>query len=384
MAPPVAPAAGATKADVRDQSALEQRLGQSTSVIMPLLELGAIAYVTWVLAYQICIQYLVDPSAELRQDFNVQPRRATGIALIVVYAVLLLLLLVPWLRLLQVIWSKPDLVPLGDTTLEKKDVTTSWLAQHDAYICDYEGMPLWCDKCHNWKPDRAHHCKELGRCVRKMDHYCPWAGGIIAETTHKFFMQFVFFGALYTAYVWIVTAVFLGERISKTGARPGTWIGVLVVGVLFCIFTFTMSCMTGWNLCINYTSVEGIQRGGVQNIAFLISKISDRSSLPSTPSAQDKTQSRDDWPVLTTVQRSVDRTYVVMQTQPNEHPWYTSLMMGWRDVMGNNVFDWFTPIKHSPYKQKGHRGEFEWGELVYDMAKQYERQNPGVKLALLH
>ena len=141
--------------------------------------------------------------------------------------------------------------------------------------------------------------------------------------------------------------------------------------------------MTGWNLCINYTSVEGIQRGGVHNIAFLISNASDRSSLPSTPSAQDKAQSHDDWPVLTTIQRSADRTYVVMQTQPNEHPWYTSLMMGWKDVMGNNVFDWFTPIKHSPYKQKGHRGEFEWGELVYDMAKQYERQNPGVKLALL-
>lgn len=219
MAPPVAPAAGATKADVRDQSALEQRLGQSTSVIMPLLELGATGYVTWVVVYQMCIQYLVDPSVEFRQDFNVQPRRATGIALIVVYAVLLLLLLLPWSRLIQVIWSKPDLTPLGDISLEKKQVTTSWLGEYDAYICDYEGMPLWCDKCHNWKPDRTHHCKELGRCVRKMDHYCPWAGGIIAETTHKFFMQFVFFGTLYTAYVWIVTAVLLADRISKVSNR---------------------------------------------------------------------------------------------------------------------------------------------------------------------
>ncbi|KAJ8113634.1 hypothetical protein OPT61_g4269 [Boeremia exigua] len=383
MAPPVAPAAGATKADVRDQSALEQRIGQSTSVIMPLLELGAIGYVTWVLVYQICIQYLIDPSMELSRDFNVQPRRATGIALIVVYAILLLLFLVPWARLIQVIWSKPDLVPLGDTSMEKTGITTSWLGEYDVYICDYEGMPLWCDKCHNWKPDRAHHCKELGRCVRKMDHYCPWAGGIIAESTHKFFMQFVSYGALYTAYVWIVTAVFLADRISKTGSRPSTWIGVLAVAVLFCIFTFTMSCMTGWNICINYTSVEGIQRGGIQNIAFLASNTLERSSLPSTPSAQDKPQSHEDWPMLTTIQRGPGRTYVVMQTKPHEHPWYTSLMMGWKDVMGHNIFDWLTPFKHSPYKQKSHRGEFEWGELVYDMARQYEAQNPGMKLALL-
>ncbi|KZM22879.1 Protein S-acyltransferase [Ascochyta rabiei] len=383
MAPPVAPAAGATKADVRDQSALEQRLGQSTSVIMPLLEFGAIGYVTWVLVYQICIEYLIDPSAEFRHDFNIQPRRATGIALIVVYAVLLLLLLIPWLRLLQVIWSRPDLTPLGDVSLEKKEVTTTWLGEYDAYICDYEGMPLWCDKCHNWKPDRTHHCKELGRCVRKMDHYCPWAGGIIAETTHKFFMQFVSFGALYTAYAWIVSAVFLGERIAKTGSRPGTWIGVIAVAVLFCIFTFTMSCMTGWNLCINYTSVEGIQRGGVQNIAFLIAT-PERSSLPSTLSSKDKSQDHDDWSVLTTIQRGTGRTYVVMQTKPHEHPWYTSLMMGWKDVMGNNILDWLTPIKHSPNTHKSNRGEFEWGELVYDMARQYEAHNPGVKLALLY
>lgn len=73
-----------------------------------------------------------------------------------------------------------------------------------------------------------------------------------------------------------------------------------------------------------------------------------------------------------------------MQTKPHEHPWYTSLMGGWKDVMGDSIFEWLTPIKHSPYKQRSHRGEFEWGELVYDMAKQYEAHNPGVKLALLN
>lgn len=153
------------------------------------------------------------------------------------------------------------------------------------------------------------------------------------------------------------------------------------MGVMFSIFTFTMSCMTGWNLCINWTSVEGIQRGGVSNIALLISSTSKQPSLPSTPS--DKAQNTDDWPVLTTVQRGPGRIYVVMQTKPDQHPWYTTLMTGWKDVMGNNVSEWLTPIKHSPYKRKTHRGEFEWGELVYDMARQYEAQNPGVKLALL-
>lgn len=211
---------GAQEQDARDNATpLEQRLGQATSVLIPLLELGAIGFVTWVVVYLICVQYLIHPSEELRQSFDIQPRRATGIALAVVYGVLVLLLLISWMRLIQMIWAKPDLVPLGDPSREKMDTSSKAFDRYDAFICDYQGIPLWCEKCHAWKPDRTHHCKELGRCVRKMDHYCPWAGGIIGESTHKFFMQFVFYGSLYTTFAWVVIAVFLSDRISKVSSH---------------------------------------------------------------------------------------------------------------------------------------------------------------------
>ena len=44
----------------------------------------------------------------------------------------------------------------------------------DAFVCQTDGRPNWCSTCLNWKPDRSHHCREIGRCVRKMDHFCPW------------------------------------------------------------------------------------------------------------------------------------------------------------------------------------------------------------------
>ena len=44
----------------------------------------------------------------------------------------------------------------------------------DVFICENDGLPRWCFHCNCWKPDRSHHCGELGRCVRKMDHFCPW------------------------------------------------------------------------------------------------------------------------------------------------------------------------------------------------------------------
>jgi palmitoyltransferase len=218
MAPPPAVAAPPKpKPGAVTNPAVEQKIGQATSVIIPLLEFGALGYETWVVVYLICIRYLIDPADDLRRDFNVQPRRSTGIALIVVYALLLLFLTITWLRLIHTIWSTLDVVPLGDTSQEKEDASTRDFAfdQYDAFICDYQGLPLWCDKCHNWKPDRTHHCKELGRCVRRMDHYCPWAGGIIAESTHKFFMQFVAYAALYTTFTWLVVAIFLADRNSK-------------------------------------------------------------------------------------------------------------------------------------------------------------------------
>ncbi|KAH8725453.1 palmitoyltransferase PFA5 [Phaeosphaeriaceae sp. PMI808] len=368
---------------------LQQKLSQATSVIIPLLEFGVISFVTWVLCYLICIQYLINPSNDLQRDLSIQPRRSTGVALIVIYAILLLILVISWMRLLQVIWSKPDVVLPGGLLLEKKDANSEHIEQYDAYICDYEGVPLFCNKCRSFKRDRTHHCRELGRCIRKMDHYCPWAGGIIGETTHKYFMQSVFYAALYISYAWIVVAIFLAERISKSGSRPGTWIGALAVSVVFCMFGSTMSCMTGYNLAINYTSVEAIQRGGVSNIAFLISRMPhEPKSPPITPPTPARANPKDleaddDWPVLRTVERSNGRVFVVMQTKPFQHPWATSLMQGWSDTMGDKPLDWFLPLKHSPCKYKSRSGEFRWGEVVYDMARKYQKDNPGLRLALL-
>lgn len=44
----------------------------------------------------------------------------------------------------------------------------------NAFVCQTDGRPIWCSICLEWKPDRAHHCREIERCVRKMDHFCPW------------------------------------------------------------------------------------------------------------------------------------------------------------------------------------------------------------------
>lgn len=44
----------------------------------------------------------------------------------------------------------------------------------DIFVCEVDGRPKWCSHCANWKPDRTHHCSDSGRCILKMDHFCPW------------------------------------------------------------------------------------------------------------------------------------------------------------------------------------------------------------------
>jgi palmitoyltransferase len=46
--------------------------------------------------------------------------------------------------------------------------------RRDVFVCEMDGKPKWCTDCGNRKPDRAHRCSDVGRCVRKMDHFCPW------------------------------------------------------------------------------------------------------------------------------------------------------------------------------------------------------------------
>jgi palmitoyltransferase len=51
--------------------------------------------------------------------------------------------------------------------------------------------PRYCKRCNGWKPERAHHCSVLGRCVLKMDHYCIWVVNTVGLLNYKFFVQFM-------------------------------------------------------------------------------------------------------------------------------------------------------------------------------------------------
>jgi len=71
-----------------------------------------------------------------------------------------------------------------------------------------------CRKCNdNYKPARSHHDSVTGRCIVKMDHFCPWVCNAVGIMNHKFFILFI----LYTFLTAIVSLALLFIRVIRCG-----------------------------------------------------------------------------------------------------------------------------------------------------------------------
>jgi palmitoyltransferase len=113
-----------------------------------------------------------------------------------------------------------------------------------------------CEKCKpkQWKPMRAHHCRECNKCIMKMDHHCPWINSCLGIRNYKYFILFTAYTFLMSLVsglntVFCVLYLFLSGEIEQhlisidksSGISFILGIACFIEAILFAYFTFEMT-----------------------------------------------------------------------------------------------------------------------------------------------
>ena len=403
-------------------------LNRWVSRIIPLVLLGIVGYVTWVVVVLVCsrytrgvlcllqadlhpVKYLLKPPTSLHT-----PRHGAAIALLVLYIFLLLLMSMTYFRLVYIVTSDPGYVersaqwyaqqehkqktkasrtgsrirkhssekgsqrngslagngytsaaaPSSNSISEQRPSLKDFFKQ-EVFICQGDGRPVFCSRCQNWKPDRAHHCREVDRCVRKMDHYCPWVGGIVSETSFKFFIQFVGWTAIFCIFNLILMAVLTAEYVRDLGTTNPHWVATLGFAALFGLFAIGMTGSSLQFAIVNTTTIENLSRKSVV-YQLAIHMPQPPQEPPVFPTITFSTAQSTEH---STAPSNATKTFAILHSKPGENPWDLGAYENFKSVMGEHWIDWLLPIKYSPCcDHQKHNGQFAMGSVVQRMRRE--------------
>ena len=116
---------------------------------------------------------------------------------------------------------------------------------------------LFCFNCQLVKPARAHHCKSCNRCVRRMDHHCPWTGNCVGEDNIRYFIQFLGYASVNLVICFLLALIVFVTSDQDFGEVPNLFIK------FNCIFSMIIGLAIGYlfvyqirNAFANLTTVE--------------------------------------------------------------------------------------------------------------------------------
>ncbi|KAK9462965.1 DHHC palmitoyltransferase-domain-containing protein [Lipomyces oligophaga] len=184
----------------------------------------------------------------------------------------------------------------------------------EAFICEADGYPQWCSQCQAMKPDRAHHSNELGRCVLKMDHFCPWVGSIIGFANYKCFFLLIGTAGFYSLFIAVTTIIFTVIYSHERHHLVAQFVIVDVVSALFASVIIPFFSTHLFYICSNKTTIEYLNR------KYRVYTLSIAGVVPEKPNVR-----------------------AVATTGPGAPLWNVSVWHNWKSVMGTYPWDWVLP-----------------------------------------
>ncbi|KAM0325079.1 hypothetical protein ACHAQA_007618 [Verticillium albo-atrum] len=385
-----------------------------TSRIIPIILAGVLGYATYIIVAHLCVDYL----------YRERRESGTVIAVLILYFLFFFLSVTTYLRTIWTINTDTGLVPLCyDTQRTRPEPQQRTTARNgsirraaddiesqpyqagpdqdpdspglelfyskNVFICENDGRPKWCSECRNWKPDRAHHSSEIGRCVRKMDHYCPWVGGMVSETSFKFFSQFTFYCAIMCAVVLATAGYCLAKQRQEGRSLDGQVVAAIGLSGFFCLFTSLMT-LTSWRyIFLNVTNIDMLKKAWVYQVAVHVPRGTPPGQHfttityplprpPKTPSTQSgdfanlphMSGSSSDELHPSARDLAATRTFAVLRTEPDENLWDLGWKENWKEVMGTNIIDWLLPIRKSPCaSHENMNSDYPMGHVLQALAK---------------
>ncbi|KAM0350781.1 hypothetical protein HYE67_001010 [Fusarium culmorum] len=377
--------------------------------LLPFFMLMLVGYATYDVVVYCCVEYFIQETR----------KTATAIVLIVFYTIFFILMVAAYIRCYVTIQFNTGFVPWtaareaaeserNERSTNGGDVESlQWspadtnpdspgleaFYSKDAFICESDGLPKWCSECRSWKPDRAHHSSEYGRCVYKMDHVCPWMGGIISETSFNFFIQFTFYCACYCVLIVSTNAYVVTLRRNAGQSVEGRVVVGLALGSLFGLFSIAMTATALRFVFQNITNVDLFRKNQTFRLAvrvptgtrstdqfttitYPLSPPGDDSRAPGTAHSNGVDQSDGAGSIATNRMAARDqrakRTFAILQTQSGENPWHVGYRNNFKSVMGETIFEWFLPLRHSPCTRHDSMvSDYEFGPLVEELKRRY-------------
>ncbi|XP_025771689.1 palmitoyltransferase ZDHHC3 [Puma concolor] len=107
------------------------------------------------------------------------------------------------------------------------------------------------------------------RCIRKMDHHCPWVNNCVGENNQKYFVLFTMYIALISLHALVMVGFhflhcFEEDWTKCSSFSPPTTVILLILlcfeGLLFLIFTSVMFGTQVHSICTDETGIERLKR----------------------------------------------------------------------------------------------------------------------------